>query len=63
MTPFWDGYPRANSAEPDQRVFTVCNLVCIFMEHSIAQWLKPRSSDPAVVGSSPGWDGYMCLPY
>ena len=32
MTPFWDGYPRANSAEPDQRVFTVCNLVCIFME-------------------------------
>ena len=25
---------------------------------SIAQWLEPRSSDPAVVGSGPGWGGH-----
>ena len=30
---------------------------------SIAQWLEPRPSDPAVVDSSPGMGGYMCLPY
>ena len=28
-----------------------------------AQWLEPRPSDLAVVGLSPGWGGYMCLPY
>ena len=27
---------------------------------SIAQWLEPRSSDPAVVGLSPGWGGHIC---
>ena len=26
---------------------------------SIAQWLEPRPSDPAVVGSSPGGDGHV----
>ena len=30
---------------------------------SIALWLEPRPSDSAVVGSSPGLGGYMCLPY
>ena len=27
---------------------------------TIAQWLEPRPSDPAVVGSSPGWGGHIC---
>ena len=30
------------------------------MAPSIAQWLEPRPSDPAVVGSSPGWGRYTC---
>ena len=27
---------------------------------SIAQWLENRQSNPAVTGSSPGWDGHIC---
>ena len=28
---------------------------------SITQWLEPRLSDPVVVGSNPGWGGYIYM--
>ena len=36
-------------------MFKMCGYI---MSVSIAQWLEPWPSDPAVVGSNPGW-GYV----